>query len=205
MKNSILLAALFASLSAAPAMAEGNPYVSGSVALTIPGDVEYSNADLTKFKPGEALNFALGYNFNSVRAEIAVGYQLNAFDKEYIAADNETHDYALHLEEDTHLKNFNLKALTAMANCYYDIKTSTSITPYVMGGMGIANLDSGDGWVNDTGFAWQLGAGVGIKASDKVTVDIGYRYLKPEDIKDVDGQDIKWHSQSILAGIRYDF
>jgi len=204
MKKSILLAALFAGLSAAPAMAEGNPYVSGSVAVTIPGDVEYSNDDLTKFKTGEAFNLALGYNFNPVRAEIAVGYQLNAFDKEYIAADNETYNYGQAIN-DNHLKNFNLKALTAMANCYYDIKTSTDVTPYVMGGMGIANLDSGDGWVNDTDFAWQLGAGVGIKASDKITVDIGYRYLKSDGVKDVDGEDIKWHSQSVLAGIRYDF
>ena len=204
MKKSILLAALFAALSATPAMAEGNPYVSGSVAVTIPGDVEYSNDDLTKFKTGEAFNLALGYNFNPVRAEIAVGYQLNAFDQEYIAANNATNNYDLDINGN-HLKNFNLKALTAMANCYYDIKTSTDVTPYVMGGMGIANLDSGDGWVNDTGFAWQLGAGVGIKASDKITVDIGYRYLKSNGLKDVDGEDIKWHSQSVLAGIRYDF
>ena len=204
MKKSILLAALFAALSAAPAMAEGNPYVSGSAAVTIPGDVEYSNDDLTKFKTGEAFNLALGYNFNPVRAEVAVGYQLNAFDQEYIAANNATNNYDLDINGN-HLKNFNLKALTAMANCYYDIKTSTDVTPYVMGGMGIANLDSGDGWVNDTGFAWQLGAGVGIKASDKITVDIGYRYLKSDGVKDIDGEDIKWHSQSVLAGIRYDF
>ena len=204
MKKSFLLAALFAGLSATPAMAEGNPYVSGSAAVTIPGDVEYSNDDLTKFKTGEAFNLALGYNFNPVRAEVAVGYQLNAFDQEYIAANNATNNYDLDINGN-HLKNFNLKAMTAMANCYYDIKTSTDVTPYVMGGMGIANLDSGDGWVNDTGFAWQLGAGVGIKASDKITVDIGYRYLKSNGLKDVDGEDIKWHSQSVLAGIRYDF
>ncbi len=204
MKKSILLAALFAGLSATPAMAEGKPYVSGSVALTIPGDVEYSNADLSKFKTGEALSLALGYNFKPVRTEIAVGYQLNAFDKEYLAAYNETNDYAWDINGNN-LKNFNLKALTALANCYYDIQSKSDVMPYVMGGMGIANLDSGDGWVNDTGFAWQLGAGVGIKASEKVTVDIGYRYLKTNGLKDVDGEKVNWHSQSVLAGIRYDF
>lgn len=53
-----------------------------------------------------------------------------------------------------------------------------------MAGLGYANVElSGDYYgssvsTDASAFAWQIGAGAGIKAGEKVTVDLGYRYFQ---------------------------
>ena len=64
-------------------------------------------------------------------------------------------------------------------------------------------------------FAWQVGAGVGIKASEHVVVDLGYRYFQTANIA-VDNMalipehgvgpvDLTRSGSNILAGVRYNF
>ncbi len=96
-----------------------------------------------------------------------------------------------------------------MANGYYDISLSdASITPYVTGGVGFASFSGSNGGFDATEFAWQVGAGLGFKASENVVVDLGYRYFRTSDISDsFEGvpADFSISGSNILAGIRYSF
>lgn len=67
---------------------------------------------------------------------------------------------------------------TVLANFFADIKTDTTITPYVSLGLGYGwtSIDDGEK-VDDSNMAWQLGAGITYAAMDNLMFDLGYRYL----------------------------
>ncbi|OOG72608.1 cell envelope biogenesis protein OmpA [Sinorhizobium sp. A49] len=94
-----------------------------------------------------------------------------------------------------------------MANAYVDIGDWNGIVPYVGAGigasrntisgfrdinvprLGVASAESDPTW----NFAWALHAGVGYKATERLTVDVGYSYLnlgdaKTKEIRSYDGQ-----------------
>ncbi len=79
-------------------------------------------------------------------------------------------------------------------NSYFDVATldlgSVEITPYLGGGVGLAINDTDDlrfkapGFTTivldgdtTTQFAWNAAAGLGIGATENLTIDIGYRYV----------------------------
>ncbi|MDE2384598.1 MAG: porin family protein [Alphaproteobacteria bacterium] len=78
----------------------------------------------------------------------------------------------------------NINATYLLANLWLDMPTGGMVTPYVGGGAGIgwANADvtfigtGGEGFVNGSGgFAFQVGGGIKIAASENIDIDIGYR------------------------------
>ncbi len=77
-----------------------------------------------------------------------------------------------------------LEATYLLANVWYDIPTSSKISPYVGGGIGIARLkgdvlfSNGFGFLpsDDTAFTYQLGAGINFPVSSRMTIDAGYRF-----------------------------
>jgi len=189
MKKTLLLTMLLAALAATPAYAA--PYVSGSVGLGMAGDFKEPALGLSYgVDSGFVVNGAVGYDFDGLRVEGAVGYQENDYTNDTLGA----------------------SLLTVMANGYYDFKTSGKIKPYVMAGLGIAHIKADDypgspaPWLDDSYFAWQLGAGIGYEVSANTTIDVGYRYLKPEGIECAfHATDVSWESHNILVGIRYKF
>lgn len=156
---------------------KSGPYISGAVGIGFPSaEVDGHDIDLDS---GLVLNGALGYNFGSARLEAAVGYQ--------------SHD----------LSDFDEEAslLTVMANAYYDFDTDSSVRPYIMGGVGMANADTSWDDDDETVFAWQVGAGLGFEIADNTTLDLGYRYLKPSELED----SIDIESHNVMLGLRYQF
>ena len=70
----------------------------------------------------------------------------------------------------------------------FDIKTNSEITPYIGGGLGVANVAIDNlslsmngvtilGSEDDTVFAYQVGLGIGYEINDEMTADFGYRYF----------------------------
>jgi opacity protein-like surface antigen len=155
-------------------------YISGAAGIGFPSaEIEGYDIDLDS---GLVLNGALGYNFGSARVEAAIGYQ--------------SHDFSDSDDEDGSI-------LTVMGNAYYDFDAGSGVKPYIMGGLGIASVDSS---VTDdeTVFAWQVGAGLGFEIAECTTLDLGYRYLKPSDL-DVYGYNVEIESHNITLGLRYQF
>ena len=190
---------MIAGMSAAPALA--TPYVSGSVGLgfagnssvTVTGGVEVNDA--IKWKSGIPFGAAVGIKQDTFRVEAAFGYQTHDVDN------------VLGVEPDGTDNSFSV--LTYLVNGYYDININKSnVSPYVMAGLGGASLKP-EGDTSKSVFAWQVGAGVGVKAAKDLTVDLGVRYLKPGSYEtgDFEGESgkISFSYTNILAGVRYEF
>ncbi|AOS84690.1 hemagglutinin [Chlorobaculum limnaeum] len=156
------------------------PYISGAVGIGMPS-LEVDGYDIDDaLDSGLVLNGAFGYNFGSARLEAAVGYQ--------------SHDVS-------DFDDVNISILTVMANAFYDFDTDSGIRPYIMGGAGIADVDTNQDTDSETVFAWQVGAGLGFEIADNTTLDLGYRYLKPSEIED----SIDIDSHNVMLGLRYQF
>ncbi len=89
-----------------------------------------------------------------------------------------------------------VQSLTLMFNAYYDLMQFGGFTPYVGAGVGVAHNDlgsvtfTGDPTLSNTlngadkwSLAWSLMAGVGYQISQRVTLDLGYRYIDMGDVR----------------------
>jgi len=219
----IALALMVAGICAAPSMAsaEMKPYVSLSAGLGLMNDSDIKEGDEVLeselYKTGVALEGAVGVKMDMFRVEAAVGYQSSDVDK--YKDDGIEEPLPEGLEVSTAIRSY-------MVNGYADFDMNNGITPFVMGGVGLANVDlkshnafyeedgwSADGWYDSSYsqdvFAWQVGAGVGVKATDNITVDLSYRYFATSDVKfgSWDGEDDKFTvgTSKVLLGMRYSF
>ena len=192
----IILPLLVAGMCAAPSLAQAmsNPYVSlsGGLGLLNNSTVD-GNDDAIEYDAGYLINGAVGMKGDNMRLEAEVGYHRNGIDSSIYSAPVEAH----------------VSMWTFMANGYYDFELNNGdVSPYVMAGLGIADASISDGnWGQEsssTEFAWQLGAGVGIKTASNTTVDFGYRYLAPSDAN-FDVAKVSLGSSNFLVGIRYGF
>jgi opacity protein-like surface antigen len=192
----IFLPLLVAGICAAPSLAQAmsNPYVSlsGGIGLLNNSTVD-GNDDAIEYDAGYLINGAVGMKGDNMRLEAEVGYHRNGVDSSIYYGPVGAH----------------VSMWTFMANGYYDFELSNGdVSPFVMAGLGIADASISDGnWGQEsssTEFAWQLGAGVGIKTASNTTVDFGYRYLSPSDAK-FDGAKVSLGSSNFLVGIRYGF
>lgn len=190
----LILPLLVAGALAAPSLAQAssNPYVSLSGGLSLANNSSVNGiSDFVAYKTGYAIGGAVGLKMDDVRVEGEIAYHRNNVDTIISVP----------------VTDVNVSLWTFMANAYYDVNMkASSITPYVMGGLGLshASLNYPGNSESSSQFAWQLGAGIGIKASKEVTVDLGYRYLKPSE-GDFTGDKVTLGGSKILAGIRYSF
>lgn len=193
MKKVVVLTAVLISCFAVSAIAAAGPYVSGNLGITMPTDSDVSggNGELT-YDAGFAIGAALGYSFGDARLEAEAGYKIADMDKG-LGLTGIDGDLRVH---------------SLMGNGYIDLKISPTVKPYLMAGIGMANiaLDSNDLHVDDddTVFAYQAGAGFGYALNNKVTLDFSYRYMGTTDAE-IDGEDVEYGSHNFLAGIRVQF
>lgn len=114
---------------------------------------------------------------------------------------------------------------TLFANAFYDIDTGTKFTPYVGGGIGVAQIRVKDNfwhaYAGRTGsssktvnnFAWNLGAGVAYSFDSSWSVDLGFRHNDFGKVKnnaiDTNGYVFqakdRASSEEMLLGLRYSF
>jgi opacity protein-like surface antigen len=156
------------------------------------------------FSTGSAFDGAFGVGIGMFRIEAAMGYQYNALDRWIMPSGEVWH------QGDGY--RCNVSIATAMANIYADFNRKGSFSPYVMGGIGGAEVQYT--WKYDGGrtdrdsdrvFAWQVGAGVGYRAAEHFTLDLGYRYLATADVEALEESSCPCASSRIMLGARYDF
>lgn len=211
----IALALFVAGICATPSLAsaEMKPYVrvAGGIGMPANTDVKFGDGseakDFLEYKSGYAVEGAVGAKMDMLRVEAAIGYQSSDVDK--INFDN------LSLTSDQiEAAGLDLSAsiTSVMANAYADFNTGGGFMPYLMGGIGYANVsvkaansNYTETSADENAFAWQVGAGVGINASEDVTVDLGYRYFGTSDIEVEGNGSFNVSSGSVLLGVRYDF
>ncbi len=191
----------------APVYSAEGFYMSGNIGFAMASDSDLTDSTVpgvtvnTEFDTGLALGAALGYDFNRFRVEGEIAYQKNDIDK------IDSPGVILDATGDA-------VALSFLINGYYDFINSSAFTPYISAGMGFAqvefnNLDiSSLGFSGsndeDTVFAYQIGIGVGYAVTEKVTIDVKYRYFDTED-SEYDTTESEFASNNFLFGVRFNF
>jgi opacity protein-like surface antigen len=142
------------------------------------------------FDAGITGQIGVGYQFNDwFRADVTAQYRgktefsaLDFYDTDGVpgTGDEATNEY--HAKKSEWL---------FLANAYADLGTFSGITPYVGAGIGASrntisnftddNIITGGGGfagsASEWELAWALHAGVGFKATDRMTIDLGYSYV----------------------------
>lgn len=181
----------------------------------------------TVFAGGLTLGYDFGKRFDVLPVRIELDYTLR--DR---ASDSSQRDLPFEYTSPDYgdfvgvaaskMKN-SLRLQTLMLNAWWDIKTGTSFTPYLGGGVGMAfgNLKSSTTDVEEgdvlkasddfTNFAWSLGGGLAYCFNESWAVDVGYRYINAGDHKMTYDNDVNYvkidkiETHDIMLGIRYTF
>jgi opacity protein-like surface antigen len=230
----IALALMVAGICAAPSIASAktSPYVRVAGGIGMMNNSKETNTNVgipnvitdSDFKTGIALEGAVGLKMDMFRVEAATGYQSSEVDSYRVNGVNQafsrTYTNYNNVTE-TITDKFTTSIRSYMINGYADFDLGGSITPYAMAGLGIANVEvkehseynfsngvsqwNDDSFTEDV-FAWQIGAGIGFKASENVTVDLGYRYFAASDVILSEDETISSIATSnILLGVSYGF
>jgi opacity protein-like surface antigen len=223
-KTSLMLALLSAGIFAVPSIASAvTPYVRASCGVGLMNNVEYKFQTLDKVETDEmdsglALEGAFGVKTGKFRIEAAVGYQSNEVGKfTYNGTGYGVHNGETGAPEDGDEK-WTYSIQSYMVNGYADFNDENKISPFLMAGIGIANIQNKEkypaelvGGTTVTGtsngvFAWQVGAGVGVKASDNVTIDLAYRYFAASNAEGfAEDRKADVSTSNLLLGARYSF
>jgi outer membrane protein OmpA-like peptidoglycan-associated protein/outer membrane protein W len=211
LKRTLALAALMAGGSAVANQAQATEgwygrvdagySVGGSldedIELTI-GDNSASQSTDLDFDNNWMASGGVGYAFsNGFRLEGELAYRNNDFE-----------------DSDTEVT-----AKSAMLNLYYDFNRGGRLEPYVGVGVGYANVDPDIAFhEDDSGFAYQALAGVAIGLTERLDLDIGYRYFRVDDldfggttIPDILDDDLVFKfggdyiHQAVTVGLRWQF
>jgi len=137
----LILPFLVAGAIALPSLAQAESYyvsVSSGLNLLKNSNLDYQAPDplmyppfTISYKPGIVVNGAVGLKSGDLRMEAEVGFHDNKVDK-----------FSDSLGSYSQVQ-YDFSAWTFMANAYYDFDwLSTSVTPYVMGGIGSARITS---------------------------------------------------------------
>lgn len=136
----------------------------------------YSTATSTNvtvpFSAGYVVGAAVGANLGSnLRGEVELSY-----------SSHDATGTAFASGAGTGTATGSVGTLYLMGNLWLDLDTGSGITPYIGGGLGVADvmpnltLDStGTYNTNALAFAGQIGAGVKFALTDNMSVDLGYR------------------------------
>ena len=209
MKKNLLITfvCILAFLFSAPVYSAEGLYVSGNFGFAMESDSDLTDSTVpgitinTEFDTGLALGAALGYDFSRFRVEGEISYQKNDVSK--IGAQGVSFD-----------ATGDSVVLSFLINGYYDFINGSAFTPYISAGLGFAqvefnNLDiSSVGFSGsndeDTVFAYQVGIGVGYAVSEKVTIDVKYRYFGAKD-SEYGTTKAEFASNNFLFGVRVNF
>ena len=137
--------------------------------LRADGGFSWLNTDHDKVNAG-VIGGGVGYQFNdNLRTDLRVDYAGIGNDDDMLT--------------------------TVLGNVYFDIPTSTVMTPYLGAGVGY-------GWASNptedkNGVAFGLMAGVAVRITDNVSADLGYRY------RQIISEDA--YDNEALIGLRYSF
>ena len=201
----LLVVALFFSLTTFAYSAPGF-YVGGTLGLASANDSDVSapgysgsfEADL-----GASLSGIVGYSFeNNLRIEGELVSQANELDQ----SSEYGRKYTL---------SGDVSSVALMANAYYDFNNKSRFTPFIGAGIGLATVSLNDlhyvGYSHDydiddsdTVFAYQFSAGVGFEITERITLDLKYRYFATNDA-DIDNGTIEYSSNNFYTGIRFSF
>lgn len=184
-------------LAASQAFAAG-AYVGGFAGPTIThdGDITVTGVGTAtlQYDVGPAVGAVGGYNFDGVRVEGEMSYRHADINRVSGPAGSVL------------LSGVDISLWSFMTNGYYDFKNSSSITPFVGGGLGFVHGSLNDNGYkfDDTVFGYQFTAGAAFALNKHINLDVSYRLQGTSDFETLDGK-ISYLSSNVLIGVRYQF
>lgn len=161
-----------------------NSYIrlgAGLVMLSEATSTGAGNENAVEYQPGFGLSAAFGVDMqNRFRLEGEMVYTSNSLQKiSGTAAGNSAITQAVGGDTST---------LAFMANANYDFPNQTRLTPFVMGGFGLAGVFLNEWEANENAIAddtdWvlalQLGGGVAYDLDDRTKLELSYRYFETQ-------------------------
>ncbi|MGB7417540.1 MAG: outer membrane beta-barrel protein, partial [Erythrobacter sp.] len=229
MRKIVIGMAMASTALTAPAMArDGQWYIQGDGGVMIVEDVDIDvDEDLdsatAEFDTGYDFGGAVGYDFGVFRLEAEASYRAADLDQLQsgtigLQADNPVGgDNTVSLSErNPAIGEFN--ALSFMLNGMFDFGDDDGIQACAGGGVGVARVDldgsiqeSGPGAFDDsdTGFAWQVLAGVRAPLSESIDVGLKYRLFNAENVSLVDVRGLPLESDlrthSLMGSLIFNF
>lgn len=135
----------------------------------------------------------------NLRGEVEVSYAKNRTENKMLwscdnvdnnACQNDNYDSSA-----SQKNRSNMNSLFVLGNVWYDFAPDSTINPYIGFGVGAAKVSGGfksyiddnstannveNAYINQTFTGWapagQIGAGVGVRVTDNVSLDVGYRF-----------------------------
>ncbi|MCO4317659.1 porin family protein [Phyllobacterium sp. 21LDTY02-6] len=147
------------------------------------------------FDAGITGQIGVGYQFNDwLRADVTAQYRGKT---EFSALDYYSNPSNPAFGSGTNEYSAKKSEWLFLANAYADLGTYAGITPYIGAGIGASRntisefrdvnvLNAGGGYAgsnSEWNLAWALHAGVGIQATERMTIDLGYSYVDLGDAK----------------------
>ena len=236
MRKLAIVVALSSTVLATPALARNNAwYVGGDFGAMIVEDIPFDFGAGPIIPTGTSqveIDHEYGYD-----GALFVGYDLGAFRLEaevsYRTAQLDQLETVILLPGDGSVAGSGgarpsivadagggrTSALAFMVNGMFDFGDEDGISGFVGAGAGIARVSysnlrrfSNQGAFlddSDTGFAWQVVAGVRQAISDNIDITVRYRWFNVDDIRTVNwrGQESqsRFRSHSLLGGITFNF
>lgn len=190
-------------------------FVSASVGMAIRGEADVTHSDITKarFDKGVSWGVGLGYDFGTpFKVEAEIVHQENDFSTGTIAPT------ILPGFPNGVSGGFNLtgesRYTAGLLNGYYDFLNFDPFTLFLTAGVGFAKMKvdqlniSGMGTPNlsaeDVIYIGHIGAGMAYDISEKIKIDIKYRYLVGKD-PEYTFVKSEYTSFNVNAGVRYYF
>jgi outer membrane protein OmpA-like peptidoglycan-associated protein len=226
MRKLVIGMAMASTAIASPALArdgawyvelDGGPMIVEDIDFDLPGAPNAVSADHTN---GYDFGGLVGYDFGMFRLEAEASYRNADVDQLKIgAAGIPGRNAATIRTNDTRNANGDSSVLSFMVNALADFGPDDGLQGFVGGGVGVARTKfdnvsintNGPGFLDDSdsGFAWQLLAGVRAPLTDNIDVGLKYRFFNTAKLDVVDslGRDAeaKWKSHSILGTFAFNF
>ncbi len=172
----------------------------------------------TDFKTGFNTQGAIGYDFGAIRLESEIRYAQNKIENIYdpvFTAVMVGSDITL-VQTGTAKRTTKgeSSSTSVMVNVFYDFENKTRFTPHVMCGLGASKVVYDDTYheYDDKVFAYQLGTGISTAVTEKIVLDLAYRYFATEDPEfkysgpgPVPPMKSSYKSHNLSVGIRYFF
>jgi opacity protein-like surface antigen len=215
MRVAIICAGLLLAGMMAPAAASaGKAYIGGQGALVVTergkGDGGLDGIEF-RYEKGFHGAATLGYDLGTAhpwigvgRIELEVGLQRSDLDTINIGAGKLDASGKVQVE-------------SIMVNTFGEHRETYPWIPYIGGGLGAARVSldnvSFPGGMpvddDDVVFAWQVGAGIGLQAFQRMALDLGYRYFQAVDPKFGNDEGlhftVRYRAHHVLLGVRFNF
>lgn len=203
-KLSVVLTAMLITFALGVATAAAKGYVSVNAGAVFVEDADFTDIEGDSGEittdTGFGLTVAVGGTFagDRARAELELGYRANDLDEVKY--------------DDPIFGSFDIggdvTTFSGMANVYFHLlPTTAAISPFIGAGVGLANVEGDiDGLESDddTVFAYQLAAGTSFAATERLSIDLQYRYFATED-PEFDILESEYTTHNVMAGLRYSF